>query len=111
MKAPLHKLVESELVLKVCAALAVLGLIFIFFYLRNGAEYFSGNSGGAYWDNMNYCKVHRVSQMNIYGELISCKHILNLQGYCKRHLDESLSFGGSTVPCDQFLGVDDNYPP
>ncbi len=33
-------------------------LVLAYLYLRNGAEYFTGNSGGSYWDHMSYCREH-----------------------------------------------------
>ncbi len=70
MKAIFQKIAESEFVFWIAVVLAVLG----FLYLRNGAEYFSGDSGGAYWDNMTYCKSHPNGQMKIYSKLARIFH-------------------------------------
>ena len=107
MKAVLRKLAESELVL--VAAVILVG--FGFFYLRNGAEYFTDTSGGAYWDNMTYCKTHREGQMKIYKQLVSCQEILVHRKYCRKHIEESISIDGTTIPCDRFLGVEDDHSP
>ena len=107
MKATLKKFAESELVL---GAVVVL-VIFAFFYLRNGPEYFSGQSGGAYWDNMNYCKNHRESQMKIYKQLVSCQEILAHRNYCRKHVSENIMIDGTAIPCDRFLGVEDDHSP
>ena len=111
MRAVLRKLAESDLVLGIAVLLVVVG----FLYLRHGAEYFSGSSGGAYWDNMNYCASHRDGQMNIYGQLVTCRQILAHQTYCKSHLDESINVAGANIACDVFLGQEDepekSFPP
>ena len=104
MKFALKKIAESEFILGAAVVLVVLG----FLYLRSGSEYFFGNSGGAYWDNMNYCKTHRDSQMKIYKELVNCREILAHRTYCRKHLDESITIDGSTIPCDRFLGIEDD---
>lgn len=91
----------------VTVALAVLG----FLYLRNGAEYFSGDSGGAYWDNMTYCKTHPTGQMKIYSKLVGCEQIRAYRKYCSKNLDESISVDGTQILCDQFLGKDDDHSP
>ena len=108
LNAALRKLAESELVLVVAVILVGFG----YSYLRNGPEYFTGNSGGAYWDNMNYCKTHRQGQMKIYKQLVSCQEILAHRRYCRKQIDESISIDGTTIPCDSFLGVeeDDHSP-
>lgn len=107
MKTVLKKIVESNLAFLVVVILVCLG----FFYLRNGSEYFTGNSGGAYWDHMNYCKTHRDSQMKIYNQLVSCHEILAHRKYCINHFDESITVGGTTIACDSFLGKEDDHSP
>lgn len=107
MKAVLRKLVESEFVFGIVVALAVFG----FLYLRNGAGYFTGESGGAYWDNMTYCNTHPTGQMNIYGKLISCERIRAYRRYCSKKLDGSINVNGAQIWCDQFLRNDDDYSP
>lgn len=105
MRAALRKLAESDLVLGIALLLVVVG----FLYLRHGAEYFSGTSGGAYWDNMNYCANHRDGQMNIYGRLVTCREILADQTYCRLNVDESIRVAGTTLACDVFLGSEDDF--
>ena len=107
MKVLFKSIAESELVLG--AAVVLIGLAF--FYLRNGSEYLSGKSGGAYWDNMSYCETHRDSQMKIYKELVSCQKILAHREYCKKDLDKGITIDGSKIPCDRFLGMEDDYSP
>ena len=107
MNAIFQKLAESELVFWIAIALVVLG----FLYLRNGAEYFTGDSGGAYWDNMTYCNAHPTGQMDIYGKLVGCKQIRAYRRYCSKNLDKSISVNGSQIWCDQFLGKDDDHSP
>ncbi len=106
MKAVLARLARSEAV----HYAAVLLVVFGFIYLRNGAEYFSGNSGGAYWDNMNYCGNHQDGQMNIYGQLVSCREILEDRRYCEGHIDQRINIVGTSFACDAFLGVEDDPP-
>lgn len=98
------KLADSELVIGAAVILVVLA----YFYLRDGSEYFFGNSGGAYWDNMNYCETHHDGQMKIYKQLVSCRDIVAYQGYCKKHLDESITIDGTNIRCDTFLDVEDD---
>lgn len=64
-----------------------------------------------YWDNMNYCRTHRDSQMKVYKELVSCREILAHRKHCRRHIDETISIDGSTIPCDRFFGIEDDYSP
>ena len=107
MKAVLKKITESNLALLLAIVLIGLG----FFYLRNGREYFTGNSGGAYWDHMNYCKTHRDSQMKIYNQLVSYHEILTHRNYCINHLDENITIDGTAIACDSFLGKEDDHSP
>ena len=105
-RAPLRKLVDSLLV--VAVVLVGVGLIA---YSRNGAEYFAGDSGGAYWSDMDYCKTHPNGQMKIYAQLVSCQQILAQQNYCSNHMDGSVKLGSDTIVCDLFLGVQDEHSP
>lgn len=107
MKLAFKNIIESELIIGVAAVLTILG----FLYLRNGSEYFSGNSGGAYWDNMNYCRTHRDGRMKVHKDFISCREILSYRKYCRRHVDDSISVEGTTIPCDRFLGIEDDRSP
>lgn len=107
MKAIFQKIAESEFVFWIVIIFAVLG----FLYLRNGAEYFSGDSGGAYWDNMTYCKSHPTGQMKIYSKLVSCEQIRAYRRYCSKNPDESISVDGTQIPCDRFLGKEDDHSP
>lgn len=107
MKATLKNIAESKL----SSGMLIILIALVFFYLRNGSEYFSGSSGGAYWDNMNYCKTHRDSQMKIYSQLVSCREIIAYQKYCRKRLDESIIIDGTNIPCDRFLGVEDDQSP
>lgn len=107
MKPLLKWVAESEGALTAVVVVILLGI----FYLRNGSEYFADSSGGAYWDNMNYCKTHRDGKMKLYKQLISCREILVLRKFCRTHLNDSITIDGTIVPCDRFLGVDDDYSP
>lgn len=107
MKAIFQKLAGSEVGFWVVVALAILG----FLYLRNGPEYFSGESGGAYWDNMTYCRSHPAGQMKIYSKLVSCEQIRAYQGYCNKNLDENITVDGTQIPCNRFVGKEDDHSP
>lgn len=107
MKATFRKLAESELVFGLAVVLIVLGYL----YLRNGIEYFSGTSGGAYWDNMAYCRTHRESRMKIYNQLVTCEQIQSYRRYCRKNLDESILIDSTEIPCDEFLDEEDDYSP
>ncbi len=107
MKAIFQKIADSEFAFWIAVSLVVLG----FLYLRNGAEYFSGNSGGAYWDHMSYCRSHATGQMKIYSKLISCEQIRAYRRHCSKNPDESISVDGMKIPCDRFLGREDDYYP
>jgi len=107
MRITIKNILESEFVL----LLVVILIGMFFFYMRNGYEYFTGESGGAYWDRMNYCSRHRDSKMQIYGHLITCKKILDLRQFCRKHIDENFTFEGATISCESFLGVEDDHSP
>jgi hypothetical protein len=107
MKVFLKKLADSGAVYALALVLGGLA----FFYFRNGAEYFSGKSGGAYWDHRNYCETHAEGQVKIYSQLVGCRRILAYRTYCSRHLDGAISIGRDTIQCDQFLGVQDDHSP
>jgi hypothetical protein len=107
MKGTLSKLADSTVVLGVIVLL-ILGYGF---YSRNGAAYFSGTSGGAYWDHRKYCETHPDGRIKIYSQLVPCRAILQAREYCARHLDGSISLVRETLQCDAFLGVQDDHSP
>ncbi len=107
MKSVFQRLSESGAIFWAVVAIAVLGYL----YLRNGPEYFSGDSGGAYWDNMTYCESHPTGRMKIYSEIVSCEQILAYRRYCNKNLDESITVDGTQIPCDRFVGKEDDYSP
>lgn len=96
----------KERALGVFAIALAAALILGYLYLRNGSEYFTGTSGGVYWDHMKYCRTHHDGRQKIYNELVSCSEIQSARAYCWHHKDDTRQFGGETVSCDDILGID-----
>lgn len=96
----------SGRVLGVLGIAVIAALVLGYLYLRNGPEYFTGVSGGVYWDHMQYCRTRHDGRQKIYSETVGCAEIQSARVYCRHHKDDIRQFGGETVSCDDILGID-----